>query len=186
MNIRDMKKIMILSLLLLSGQSFAATITTTGPSTVNLNDIFTVDIVGTGFVGNVDGGGVNLAFDQNVFNVLSVSIDESVWNFGSTGISTGSIDNVTGTVDGIMVNTFADVSGDFVVATLEVQAVGLGDNSLFQLSALGINPWASSGSLINPSFSDSSISVSAVPVPAAIWLFGSGLIGIIGMARRKK
>lgn len=29
------------------------------------------------------------------------------------------------------------------------------------------------------------ISVSAVPVPAAVWLFGSGLLGLIGMARRK-
>jgi hypothetical protein len=27
--------------------------------------------------------------------------------------------------------------------------------------------------------------VSAVPVPAAVWLFGSGLIGLIGVARRK-
>ena len=30
------------------------------------------------------------------------------------------------------------------------------------------------------------VSVSNVPVPAAIWLFGSGLIGLIGVARRKK
>jgi len=29
-------------------------------------------------------------------------------------------------------------------------------------------------------------SVSAVPVPAAVWLFGSGLIGLVGVARRKK
>lgn len=28
--------------------------------------------------------------------------------------------------------------------------------------------------------------ISAVPVPAAAWLFGSGLIGLIGVARRKK
>jgi len=28
--------------------------------------------------------------------------------------------------------------------------------------------------------------VSAVPVPAAVWLFGSGLIGLVGMGRRKK
>ena len=28
--------------------------------------------------------------------------------------------------------------------------------------------------------------VTVVPVPAAIWLFGSGLIGLIGIARRKK
>ncbi len=29
-------------------------------------------------------------------------------------------------------------------------------------------------------------SVSAVPVPAAVWLFGSGLLGLVGVARRKK
>ena len=30
-----------------------------------------------------------------------------------------------------------------------------------------------------------SYGVSAVPVPAAVWLFGSGLIGLVGVARRK-
>ncbi len=28
--------------------------------------------------------------------------------------------------------------------------------------------------------------VSAVPVPAAVWLFGSGLIGLLGIAKRKR
>jgi hypothetical protein len=31
-----------------------------------------------------------------------------------------------------------------------------------------------------------SITPSAVPVPAAVWLFGSGLVGLIGVARRRK
>lgn len=31
-----------------------------------------------------------------------------------------------------------------------------------------------------------SLSLAAVPVPAAAWLFGSGLIGVLGMARRRK
>ena len=30
------------------------------------------------------------------------------------------------------------------------------------------------------------VAVVPVPVPAAVWLFGSGLIGLIGIARRKK
>lgn len=34
-------------------------------------------------------------------------------------------------------------------------------------------------------FTTLEINVSAVPVPPAVWLFGSGLIGLIGMARRK-
>lgn len=28
--------------------------------------------------------------------------------------------------------------------------------------------------------------VSAIPVPAAVWLFGSGLLGLVGVARKKK
>jgi len=31
-----------------------------------------------------------------------------------------------------------------------------------------------------------SVSVNPVPVPAAMWLFGSGLVGLIGISRRKK
>ena len=30
------------------------------------------------------------------------------------------------------------------------------------------------------------ITPTAVPIPAAVWLFGSGLLGLVGMARRKK
>ena len=30
------------------------------------------------------------------------------------------------------------------------------------------------------------VDVSVVPVPAAVWLFGSGLLALVGIARRKK
>ena len=32
---------------------------------------------------------------------------------------------------------------------------------------------------------DTTVTISSVPVPAAVWLFGSGLLGLIGFARRK-
>ena len=35
-------------------------------------------------------------------------------------------------------------------------------------------------------FLTSEIPLTTVPVPAAVWLFGSGLVGLIGIARRKK
>jgi hypothetical protein len=33
---------------------------------------------------------------------------------------------------------------------------------------------------------DASLTVTAVPVPAAVWLFGSGILGLVGVARRRK
>ena len=48
----------------------------------------------------------------------------------------------------------------------------------------GIQTTLSSPALIHASW-DNSQYVSAVPVPAAFWLFGSGIIGLIGVARRK-
>ena len=37
-----------------------------------------------------------------------------------------------------------------------------------------------------PSFGGTLTPVSAIPVPAAVWLFGSGLVGLAGVARRRK
>lgn len=55
----------------------------------------------------------------------------------------------------------------------------------------GIYGWNDTVSASSEIFTSSSIGshlvrTSAVPVPAALWLFGSGLIGLIGIARRKK
>jgi hypothetical protein len=48
-----------------------------------------------------------------------------------------------------------------------------------------INPYATSlldGSIVLTL----DYGISAIPLPAAAWLFGSGLLGLVGMARRKK
>jgi len=45
----------------------------------------------------------------------------------------------------------------------------------------GIVEW---GHIVAPNFV--SAVPAAVPLPAAAWLFGSGLLGLIGVARRKK
>lgn len=42
-----------------------------------------------------------------------------------------------------------------------------------------------SGSWTPLSFSMTPVPTSAVPIPAAAWLFGSGLLGLVGVARRK-
>ena len=42
------------------------------------------------------------------------------------------------------------------------------------------------GAFIQKKYGDIGIVVNPVPIPAAVWLFGSGLIGLIGAVRRKK
>jgi hypothetical protein len=43
-----------------------------------------------------------------------------------------------------------------------------------------------SGQDCGPWYSGGTITASEVPIPAAAWLFGSGLVGLVGMARRKQ
>jgi hypothetical protein len=57
------------------------------------------------------------------------------------------------------------------------------------MSASSANGFADASSTLSLQFQNdtglSAAAVSAVPVPATVWLFGSGLIGLMGVARRK-
>lgn len=149
--------------------------------TVGLGNTVFVDVVGRDFP-ETQGGGFNLGFDPAVISAVSVSIDDLVWNFFT---DTGTIDNNVGTISDVLVAainvTGSDPSGDFVVATLEFVAVGEGASSL-ELSESVKNPWASSGVSIEPLFQPGSITV--VPVPAALYLFMTGLAAL-GFTRRR-
>ena len=85
-------------------------------------------------------------------------------------------------------------TGRYHPALLELNSDGTGSIQNSNNTG-GINP--SSGEEVNINFGEEYITnltfdpsqltmVAAVPVPAAVWLFGSGLIGLIGIARSKK
>lgn len=63
------------------------------------------------------------------------------------------------TVDTNLTGVSVDFGDDYVIFTWNEQAITIGN-------------------YLSASF--------AVPIPAAAWLFGSGLVGLIGIARRKK
>jgi len=181
---KNVTKIIILFSLMFSSYVSAATITWGSSTTnVNVNDTFTLNIIGSNFISNVDGGGASFSYNPTVLNVQSISIDENTWDLGA-GIRTGTVDNVLGNVDGISVNAWSAVTGDFSVASVTFVAIGAGTTDL-TLSGWSMNPWASGGGLLNPDYLDASVTVSAVPVPAAVWLFASGIIGLTGMMKRK-
>ncbi len=151
-------------------------------SSAGSGDTFFVDVTGSGFP-TTEGGGVNLFYDASIVTVTSVSIDAGIWDFVN---DFGTIDNGTGTVSDILVSAFPGVAtGSFVVATIEFQAVGLGSSPL-TITESALNPWASGGSAINPSFQAGSVTVSTVPLPGAVLFFMSGLLGLIGIAKKRK
>lgn len=50
----------------------------------------------------------------------------------------------------------------------------------------GVGTWAAEGAVTRAVWFDDPVPVDMVPVPAAALLFGSGLLGFISIARRKK
>lgn len=103
-------------------------------------------------------------------------------------------------------NGFTSTMQDFVPDALVFGLTGIGSNDYFFTDPnelfSGIGNFSTVASFLGGSVnltdyttpgqatisfgSAAEISISAVPVPAAAWLFCSGLIGLVGFARRKK
>ncbi len=102
---------------------------------------------------------------------------------------------------------FSDASGSYAY-TFTVGAGQVGGTMLFDWSTSAnigvVNVWDVTGNtytstdwdgdgilggaMINGPFGgfSANFNMTAVPVPAAVWLFGSGLVGLVGVARRRK
>lgn len=114
---------------------------------------------------------------------------------GFGGTLLGSVSKTFGSTPGLDPISF-DVSGLGITLTAgNVYTFGI---SSFiggqQIVSSNVNPYAGGIQYNNPTYYGSTPSwdlmfqtqVQVVPIPAAAWLFGSGLIGLIGVARRKK
>ncbi len=112
---------------------------------------------------------MNVDFGADVTNVsFDITSDEI-----AIGNSSGT---VTAYLDGAIVGSL-DLFGDGDPVTL----------NLIDLSAFGmIDQLVLTSSLDPAGLGFDNFSFTAVPVPAAVWLFGSGLLGLFGIARRKK
>jgi len=143
------------------------------------------------------GIGMHMLFDWNgnqnidVFvvaapsSVFGAGIGRSSQNYSSSGSTYNRCDLGTVTnclFDGKGFGTDGKPAGDkvWMLATTDGDADGI----------MGI-PMAPNGPFagFNAGFNATMAATpkpSAVPVPAAVWLFGSGLLGLVGVARRKK
>lgn len=129
---------------------------------------FELTVIGDGFASSPDGGGLSLTFNPEYLQAQSVSIDP-VWTAQGIGLSTGTIDNVTGTIEGITFNSFSNVGNSFPIIYISLESISAGKSSLY-LDGNATNPWGSNGLLIQPEYQALEInSISNTNIPIPFW-----------------
>lgn len=183
-------------------------------STVSVNpDIIDVS-VGTTFgatlvadfsdvAGGTSGGGVSLFWDPTILtlNETASGYSADVTNViasqdpTDSGILFDTVNAVAGSLTisfDLCTLTACDTLSIFNIYDLVFDAVNPGTSpvdvgiSLFAdvwWDSIGLDPLSDAD---QPTLLDATVTVGAVPVPSALWLFGSGLIGLVGIARRCK
>lgn len=128
-------------------------------------------VFGLGNTLGIEIGGLLSGSEYDVVDVsgdayLSGILDVSFYDLGDGIFNAGLGDSF----DVLLADS---IFGEFDLLTLAVLGDGLSWDVAYLTDAIG------STDIVRLNV------VSAVPVPAAVWLFGSGLIGLIGFARRK-
>lgn len=153
------------------------------------------------------GGDINFNYvfaSEEYVNFIDTEFND-VFAFFIDGVNIGTING-----DPVTVNTLNDVANSSLYVNNVDNTDGIpnanldfsfdGKSVVLTATALGLSPGAHSVKLAVADTSDGILDAGvfiqqgtfnpdvtpAVPIPAAIWLFGSGLLGIIGIARRKK
>ena len=147
-----------------------ATLTLNG----GIDDYFIFNVSGDFFFSSSDVVLNGVTADHVIWNVLNVStLDGYLGNFSvelkNSGTFNGTLlaPNRAISVDQLTVNG-AIIGGkgvSHVLADIDKDNAGISIHSDATVNYVPFSP---------------------VPVPAAVWLFGSGLLGLVGMARRKK
>ena len=115
------------------------------------------------------------------------SFDWDGWDSFTISVAAGDDLNFSFTSDGASAMTPVNNPASTNLEGLGIMTPGDGSSSLMQLVlAYNDNALYTGDSDFDDMLVRADFRVAAVPVPAAVWLFGSGLLGLIGMARRRK
>ena len=101
---------------------------------------------------------------------------------GYNATASFSADNDPGAGNGVQAGEYLGITFDLLEGVTfadAVAALSTGD-LVVGIHAQGL------GAGLDDRYSESMINVSPVPVPAAAWLFGLGLLGLVGVARRRR
>ena len=165
---------------------------------INLNDFYTLDpeVV-------IAAGGMSASFSESAFSTVVTLINDPssgepnvivpnpstflTFNYEFTEaagdqdeFSAYLFDSDNGPIFGLL-ETFTVSSSSSGVASFDLEPwQGLVLGLQFELIDLSLGSTDSTATISNLALTQ------VVPIPPAVWLFGSGLLGLIGIARRKK
>ena len=135
----------------------------------------------------------NINFVADTFNVGTIL---AMFDDSDVGFTNGL--DITPLPENIAIATGGLNPGDWTATNESLATLNLTGSDWFRLAIstdLGVT-WSEDTSfspagtdIINITFQDGtvlSVDIKAVPVPPAVWLFGSGLLGLVGIARRRK
>lgn len=147
------------------------------------------------------GGAYNATGGTDLSDATGLTLDTVYANGGSGDIlSTFDINTPAGTGGSVSLDNFVSVSNFLTVGgwTLNLTGLSIIDQTtgVLNLAGTGVlsgntvsgvtfDPTNVTWSFSSQSLTSYSMTVTPVPVPAAIWLFGSGLIGLVAVSRRK-
>ena len=182
------KKIrMIMSVLALmglsAGQAVAVSTVQLDPSNpISTAGSPTLDVLLTGtFDTAVEAADFTVNWDPNVLDYTGTVITTPPWDTSFLNDSSTALGMLT-----IFLGTSGSPLTVFDIATLSFNVIGAdGDVSEIAMAG-GPSGWSATGGVNVPvTYIDGQVTVSAVPVPAAAWLMMSGLLGLVGVARRR-
>lgn len=189
MKIKSLSAALTLVGALLCGEGKAAIATNhvyfdPGSLEVNLGDTFSLVLKGQAFNDGLDGGSVDLSFDNAILHADSVVVNSTLWSLNQPG----AINNAAGKIEFTDFGQFGAnlASGPFDIATFTFVAIGSGSSAI-NLSVNDADPFSSDGNLITPDFGNALVKVSGlstVPLPGSAWLMFSAIAGFAELKRR--
>jgi hypothetical protein len=149
---------------------------------VSPGDTLILPVIGTGFDQGADAGGFGANWDSAVLMFDSITIIDPPWD--TTFVDDGNVSD--GLLDTVFLGSSNDAGTQFDVAELTFSVIGgVGSSTRVQLGLDGFDSsWFAPGAFEYPTVDYEFVDVQVVPVPAAVWLFGSAL-GLLTWVRRR-